>query len=199
MGRKVTIHQPEHFPYMGFFQKIQSADLYIVLDNVKFRKNYFQNRNKFLNNNGVEEWFTVPVHKKANSMLIKDIVVSESPIWRKKIVNKLKQNLHVDLTEIYDCDTLLDINLKGIEWCLKKLDIDTPMVLASSLGVVGKKSELLANIVKEVGGTEYISGPSGREYLEKDYFDQTNITFFEPNAKNYYSTLYNIQKGVRNV
>ena len=31
----VSIHQPEHFPYLGFFQKMQESDLFIILDNVK--------------------------------------------------------------------------------------------------------------------------------------------------------------------
>ena len=52
----VTIHQPEHFPYEGFFQKMEASELFIILDNVNYRKNYFQNRNKLLNNNDVEEW-----------------------------------------------------------------------------------------------------------------------------------------------
>ncbi len=195
---KVTIHQPEHFPYMGFFQKISSADIYVVLDNVKFRKNYFQNRNKFLNKRGEEEWFTVPVHKKANSMLIKDVPVSQDPVWRKKIINKLKQNLNVDLTSVYTENDLLSINLKSIEWCMDKMDINTQMIMASSLNVGGKKSELLANIVKEVGGTEYISGPSGVDYLDLNYFNDIKVTFFNPNVENYYSMLYNIQKGKTN-
>ena len=64
---KITIHQPEHFPYMGFFQKMKEADLFVVLDNVKFRKNYFQNRNKFKNKNDMDEWFGVSVPKKSTS------------------------------------------------------------------------------------------------------------------------------------
>ena len=59
----VTIHQPEHFPYMGYFQKMTRVDMFIILDNVNYRKNYFQNRNKFLNTNNTEEWFTIPVEK----------------------------------------------------------------------------------------------------------------------------------------
>ena len=37
----ITIHQPEHFPYMGFFQKMKAADVFVILDNVNYRKNYF--------------------------------------------------------------------------------------------------------------------------------------------------------------
>ena len=64
----ITIHQPEHFPYEGFFQKMEASELFIILDNVNYRKNYFQNRNKFPNKSGEEEWFTVPGEKKATSL-----------------------------------------------------------------------------------------------------------------------------------
>ena len=157
---KVTIHQPEHFPYMGFFQKMAEADLFVVLDNVKFRKNYFQNRNRFLNNSGNDEWFTIPVEKSAPSKLIKDVCVSANSNWRKKLVTKIKQNMGVEISHVYEPDTLIDINMKSIEWCRDKLNIKVPMVLASDLPVEGQKSQLLANIVNYVGGTQYISGPS---------------------------------------
>ncbi len=55
---RITIHQPEHLPYMGFFQKASVADVLVILDNVKFRKNYFQNRNKIKNLKGGDEWIT---------------------------------------------------------------------------------------------------------------------------------------------
>ena len=67
----VTIHQPIHFPYMGFFQKMELADIFVLLDDVQFSKNEFYNRNKFKNTSGIDEWFTVPVEKKANGKLIK--------------------------------------------------------------------------------------------------------------------------------
>ena len=81
---------------------------------------------------------------------------------------------------------------------MDKMDINTQMIMASSLNVGGKRSELLANIVKEVGGTEYISGPSGVDYLDLNYFNDIKVTFFNPNVENYYSMLYNIQKGKTN-
>ena len=97
---RATIHQPEHFPYMGFFQKIQSADIFIVLDNVKFRKNYFQNRNKILTKNGKEEWITVPIEKLSNSKKINEVRVKWPHNGRKKILSKIKQNLNFDASEI---------------------------------------------------------------------------------------------------
>ena len=88
---KVAIHQPEHFPYMGFFEKMKTADIFVILDDVQYKKNNWQNRNKFLNKNEVEEWFTVQVEKGATSKQIKDVKVVDGP-WRKKVVKKLEQN-----------------------------------------------------------------------------------------------------------
>ena len=68
----VTIHQPEHFPYEGFFQKIKSADLFVVLDNVKYKKNDYQNRNRLINTQGKPEWFVYlkKAHQKKFAMLL---------------------------------------------------------------------------------------------------------------------------------
>lgn len=48
----VAIHQPEHLPWLGFFNKMANADEFVILDNVQYRKRYFQNRNKILVNGG---------------------------------------------------------------------------------------------------------------------------------------------------
>jgi|TARA_R110001592_G_scaffold11644_1_gene57005 hypothetical protein len=187
----ITIHQPEHFPYMGFFQKMKVADVFVVLDNVNYRKNYFQNRNKFLNKNGVEEWFTMQVEKGSTSKHIKDVKVVEGP-WKRKILTKHFQNLGINLESIYSHNKLIDINIKSIEYCRNILNITTPIIYASDLNVKGTKSELLANIVKNLKGTTYLSGPSGKDYLNKEYFKDIKVDFFEPKVENYYSTLYNI-------
>ena len=96
----VSIHQPEHFPYLGYFQKMADADAFVLLDNVNYRKNYFQNRNRFMNKNGVEEWFTIPVPKDSVKMNIKDVVVSDTN-WRDKVLKQILYNFGVDLSYNY--------------------------------------------------------------------------------------------------
>ena len=88
----VTIHQPEHFPYGGFFQKMAASDLFIILDNVNYRKNYYQNRNKLLNKNNVDEWFTIQVEKGATSKHIKDVNVVDG-IGRIKLLKNYSKIL----------------------------------------------------------------------------------------------------------
>ena len=190
----ITIHQPEHFPYMGFFHKMRKADAFVILDDVKFKKNNWQNRNKFLNSTGEEEWFTVPIQKKHISRNINEVFVSQDKRWRKKLLKQLKMNLKVDLQDIYDSDKIIDINMKSIEYCCEKLKIETPLILSSDLKCLGHRSEKLVNICKNLGATTYLSGPSGKNYLDADLFESNGIKidFFEPQVNNYYSALYNI-------
>jgi len=195
---KVTIHQPEHFPYEGFFQKMDSADVFVVLDNVNFRKNYFQNRNKFLNTQGKEEWFGFPVPKKSTRLLIKDVkpICDNDLPWKDKLFRKLEINLGDDIRHFYKYESLLEINMAGIVWLMDKLKIKTQIVYASELDVEGNKTDLLANICHKLGAKTYISGPSGKDYLNIDKFSEKNIDveFFMPNVKNYYSMLYNVKR-----
>lgn len=188
----VTIHQPEHFPYMGFFQKMSSADVFVVLDNVKFRKNYFQNRNKIKTRSGQDVWITIPVEKSADSKEIKDVLTSSDSLWRKKIIKTLQENLRFDASEIYQYEKLIDINMASIRWAMKHLGINKDIIYASNLSAKGAKSELLANILREVGATKYISGPSGKDYLDMSFFSGIDVEFFEPKVSNHYSSLYNI-------
>ena len=188
----VSIHQPEHFPYLGFFQKMRESDLFIILDDVKFKKNNFQNRNRFLNNNGKEEWFTVPVEKKANSKLIKDVKLAEDYGWRKKLKKQMQINFGLDiglLDFIYDDDSLCSVNCKSISHCRKELDINTKIIQSSELNINGSKSELLYNICKEVGATTYLSGKGGLDYLDKSLFGEIKVDVFEPKIDDYYTAL----------
>jgi len=198
----VTIHQPEHFPYLGFFQKMEHSDLFIILDNVKYKKNDFQNRNRFINTAGRQEWFGVSVPKKSNSQHICDVLTLDEKLnnWRNKVIKKLEYNFNPsksdleELVKIYQHQKLCDINIASIEWCRKKLNINTPMIKSSDLNVKGQKSELLLSICKEVNAKSYLSGPFGKKYLDIELFQENNIeiNFFQPNVPNHYSALYNI-------
>lgn len=190
----VTIHQPEHFPYMGFFQKLSNADIYVILDNVKFRKNYFQNRNLIVNKHGHEEWLTIPVKKSSNSSLIKDVEICNDTNWRQKILQTINQNFDLDAGDVYNHDKLIDINIASINFAFDMLNFKKPnFILASSLNVSGSKSELLANITKVVGGTTYLSGPSGKDYLDESHFQGIDVEYFFPKIANMYSCLNHIK------
>ena len=177
---------------------MNNVDLFVILDNVKYRKNYFQNRNIFLNNSGNEEWFGVSVPKNSTSKLIKDVITVDNNLnhWRTKVIKKIQNNMGINMENVYLYDKLIDINIKSIEWCREKMGIKTPMVYSSSLFSNGSKSSLLVDICKKTNAKTYLSGPSGKDYLDIDMFlkEEINVEFFEPKVSNYYSMLYNLSK-----
>src|SRR5205823_11747690 len=89
----VTIHQPEHLPWLGFIDKARQADLLVLLDDVQFRKNYFQNRNR-VRAAGGPVWVTVPVLTKGNAdQEIREVQINSegSPRWREKYWGTIEQ------------------------------------------------------------------------------------------------------------
>ena len=78
---------------------------------------------------------------------------------------------------------LLDLNLGLISWAFEILKIRTPLVQASSLGVHGKRTGLLASICEAVGATEYFSPLGSAEYLlaEQDVLRQRGLDIWFQN------------------
>ena len=197
---KIAIHQPEHFPYMGFFQKMKSADLFVILDDVQFTKGNFQHRNRLLHNRGKEEWFTISLENKQHRKQIKDIKTNDTVEWKEKILKQLFKNQILlsnlryeilNLRDIYSSSNLIDINLASIDFCRKKLDIKTPLILSSELGIKTKGSQKLSDICDELKASEYISGQGAKEYLDESVFN-CKVSFFKPKVKNHYTTLQHI-------
>lgn len=178
----VTIHQPEHLSYLGFFHKVSLADTLVVLDNVAFEKNYFQNRNR-INTNKEVDFITIPVSVGSSDCLIKDVKIADE--FRRSVMRKNIQTLffaykkcpYFDLyfdefVNVYSSNfsTLSELNLALMRFMFDKLGISTQIVLASSLNVSGSKTDLLVNILEAVGAEKYISGCSGKDYLELEKF-----------------------------
>jgi len=184
VSKLITIHQPETYPWLGFFNKMMLADEYIILDNIQFRKNYFQNRNQFLTKQGAI-YLTIPIDFKSNK-IIKDIRIRYNEKWQKKHLKTVKQsysnskyfNNHIDFfEELYSTnfELLIDFNMKIIEYIRKVLDIKVPIIRASKLDVKGSSTELLLNICKSRKAKIYISGRDGRNYLDTSLFKKEKI------------------------
>ena len=73
---RVGIHQPHYQPWLRYFQKIAASDVFILLDDVDYTKNGWQNRNKI---KGPDGWLylTVPVSSSLG-MLIKDVPIANT-------------------------------------------------------------------------------------------------------------------------
>lgn len=183
---RVAIHQPNLFPWLGFFDKMAQADLFIFLDTVPFTKGGYQNRVQIKGPQGAQ-WLTVPVHTKGRlGQLTCAVEIDNKLAWRSNHLKTFQMlygraprfgQLYPRLEPIYQpfYERLVPFNLAGIDLARQELEIATPCLLASELGVSGSGSQLLCELVAHVGGTIYLSGPSGRNYLDEALFRQRGI------------------------
>ena len=177
----VTIHQPEHLSYLGFFHKVSMAHTLVLLDNVQYEKNYFQNRNRIYTNSGVR-YITVPVYdtrEDINKIEIADDffkrtcrknIITISDAYRKAPYWKTYGE---EFLSIYQCGEklLAKYNENLLRFILEALGIEVEIEHASDLNVGGQKTELLIDILHEVGADKYIAGKSGEDYMDMSIVD----------------------------
>jgi hypothetical protein len=183
----ISIHQPNYLPWCGYFYKIANSDIFVMLDNVKYSKNSFINRNQIKTPQG-ELWLTVPVRSEAlSNLLIKDTQISDKDNWRKKHLRTLEMSykrakffdqIYNKIEKIYyktDWDNLCMLNISLLEMALDELNLKTKLIRASDLDVEGKSTQLLINIIKQLGGSTYLSGYGGKKYQEENLFEESGI------------------------
>ena len=184
----VSIIQPALFPWLGYFDIIKRSDVFVFFDNVQFEKRNWQMRNKIKVVTKDEEtwqWISMPTTKVTQNTLIKDALIDNNKKWKSQHLNAFQAHYGNDyksisfLTKMYekDWEKIVDFNIEFITNCCAFFGIDTKLVRASDLSATGKRSQLLLNICKELGATEYLSGPTAKAYLENDreIFDNENI------------------------
>jgi hypothetical protein len=185
--RRVAIHQPNLFPWLGFFDKMRMADVFVLLDIVPFDRGSYQNRVRIGTHSG-PRWLTIPVLKKGRfGELTHQVEIDTTRPWRRDQLETLRHNyakapafgaLMPDLTELYEprYQRLVDFTVPCIGWLQSQLRLEAELVNASELLEPGSGgSELLAELVVASGGDTYVSGPSGRDYLDEAVFSSRGV------------------------
>ena len=183
----VSINQPAYLPWLGYFDRIEVSDLHVVLDHVQFEKNSFVNRNRILGPAG-PMWLTVPVRTKGQfgAVPISEIAVASDQRWQRKHLLSLRQaysrapffeRCEPVFAGWYDREwpTLIELLSTTTDFLRSELDICTPTVSSSTLGLTKRKSELVLEICRKVGASVYLSGPLGRGYLQEEEFRSRGI------------------------
>ena len=176
----VTIHQPEHLPYLGFFSKCSRADTVVLLDNVSFEKNYFQNRNRIYGPNGYQ-WITVPVISATANIGEVRIAPEFHLSVKRKNLERIRQayskapyfrECFPDIERLYGFEYthLIDLNTSLLSHLFRVLGLSCSITYASRLNVEGSKTDLLVDICRKARADRYLSGPSGKNYLEMEKF-----------------------------
>ena len=174
-----AIHQPQFMPWLGYFDKMDRADCFVLLDSVQFKKNEWQNRNRIKTAQGWQ-WLTVPVSYRFPEK-INEVRVRNTENWRNKHWQALRTNYarasgwdeyNSALSALYeqDWDAIAAVNRASIEWLRQVLGIDTPLARASDMQVSEDPSQRLVDICRIVGADTYLAGADGRNYMDLEPF-----------------------------
>ncbi|MFH1618387.1 MAG: WbqC family protein [bacterium] len=145
----LAAHQPQFMPWLGYFAKMLQCDVFLVLDDVQFKKNEWQNRNKVMSSSG-PQWLTVPVlHKFPQN--INGTAVNNTVPWKHKHLKTLGQTYsraagfpaaweRIEKLYAAEYEKLSEINAASMEMLRGMLDIGIKMEFSSACGIEGRKA-----------------------------------------------------------
>jgi len=181
----VSVHQPQYLPWLGYFDKIDRADIFVLLDNVQFKKNEWQNRNKIKTANGWQ-WLTVPVMYKFPE-LINEVGINNKDKWRHRQRQAIMSNykkapfwslLEEFFEEIFSSEWqyISQLNIYVVKRLTNLLGITTPMYVASELGEFPEEpDERLIALTKHFDADVYLAGGGGKGYMDMGKYSQNGI------------------------
>lgn len=184
---RVGIVQSCYIPWRGYFDFINSVDLFIVLDDIRYPVGRsWRNRNQIKTKHGLT-WLTVPVAAGSHKLPIDQVMIAKTTKpWATNQHNLLKESLgkapfFQDALALWEAviaegePTISRLNVRLIRSICSYLQIRTPLVLARDYAVSGTKTERLINLLKRTGATVYLSGPSAQSYLDEEMFRVSRI------------------------
>jgi len=187
-----AIHQPNFFPWLGYFDRMIRADLFVLLDHVQFERRNYQNRCLIRLEDGTK-WLTVPVVQLSQKERLIDKRIDNPEdlsgtrwwgpnhfqtlryAYRKApffnhYAPRLRDLLHARW------DRIVDLNIATLDFAREALAIETPLARSSVIDAQGQKSALLLDVCKRSGATGFLGGMGGsREYLDKEAFAAANM------------------------
>lgn len=195
---RLAVMQPYFLPYIGYFQLISAADLFIVYDNIKYTKKGWINRNRMLLHD-TDATFSIPLKKASDSLTVVERTISEE-FNQEKLINKLKEAYQkapyftetIQLVERIirnkEKNLFKYIHNSIIDIC-NHLNIRTKISISSKIDINHelKSQEKIIALCHATGANHYINPIGGIELYQKTQFNKSNLTlaFIQPSPLKY--------------
>lgn len=181
---KVAIHQPQFMPWLGYFHKMACCDIFVILDDVQYKRREWQNRNRIKSPNGLI-WLTVPVIYRLGQA-INETIIDKTKNWQKEHKNgvmlyyskaKHFKDIYPRLLRLWETpyEKFIDVAMDSIEIIRDVLNIKTKLIFSSTLNIDKKKTERLIEVCKRLGANTYLSGQGAKDYLDIEKFKTQGI------------------------
>lgn len=184
----IAVHQPNYFPWLGYFQKIHDCDVFVFLDHVALPQGRSYTQRVQILTQSEPRWLTVPILKSGRSgQTINEVEYNPTENWRRihKRTLEMSFGTHPHFDEVYPVAESL---LEDEELSLADLNVETAKTFARHLGIECdferscqlvlpevQKNGLLISITKAVGGDVYLHGAGAEDYQRRALFQKAGL------------------------
>lgn len=176
-----VIMQPTYIPWLGYFDLIDQADVFVLLDDVQLARRSWQVRNRIRRSDGEELMLSIPIRKTAHrdELILSDARVNDHTGWRRKHL----ASLHGSYTStpfgssavaIWDAclasenDSLTDLHADAISRVMRVLGLDVDFIRASNLAARGSRDDRLLSICRAIDAKHYLSALGSAAYISQN-------------------------------
>jgi hypothetical protein len=185
VGRTLVVLQPGYLPWLGFFDQMRRADIFVFYDDVPFDKHGWRNRNRIKSPTG-PHWLTVPVHLERLGQPILEVEIDNRQPWARKHTGAIRQfyarapHLKRYLPELEALlqrrwERIVDLDIALVEQMCGWLSLSRRTACSSRLAIEGERSQRLLNLCLHFGASRYLSGDAARAYLDVDLFARHHV------------------------
>ena len=180
----VSIHQPDYISYLGYFYKMNKSDVFVFLDDCQFSNNNMHHWNRIKTPAG-ELRLKIPVEQHLGD-LIRDVRTRDELGWKEKHLKTIKMNYSRakyfgDFFPVFkelltaDYGNIAALNTAVNTEIARRFGIGAKLITSSELGIEATGEKRVINIVKALGGNEYISGHGAKAYQVDEHFESEGI------------------------
>lgn len=206
----VAIHQPNFFPWLGFFNKIFVSDIFVYLNHVENnpRSSIYTKRVKIIVNNR-EHWLTCSLKNETGKVFIpiNQMRIDNPERLKDKQLKTLELNYKKSpfFSEVFTIieafynhksDLIAERNIFVVNTICDKLNITTRKILSDSLDIHTSSTQLLVDIIKTLNGNCYVPGGGADGYQQDELFIKNGISLMPQNFKHPVHSQFNSQQFI---
>ena len=195
-----AIHQPNFFPWTGYFDKIRKADIFIFLDEVTYPRGTWCNRVKLLNSKE-PTWHGLPIQRPSSAQPIKDVRFSDKEFHLNKFKKSLQYNYsktpfyleamqHIESLINFETNFLVEYNINAITKLSKLLNFPAQFIRQSDICHQQHSTDLLIELLKEVGADAYLCGSGASGYQDDGMFTKNQLKLIYQNYSQQNDTMF---------
>jgi hypothetical protein len=180
----ISIHQPNYIPWLGYFYKIFSSDIFVFLDDAQYSNEGMHNYHYIKTPQGPFR-LKIPV-KGSFGEPINSVITNDALFWKEKHLKTILSNyrranyfeiIYIDFESLISKNytNLAEMNEEIIKFVSRKFGFNTNFVNSSSLGIVAKQEERIIQICEKLNGDVYFSGKGAMHYQDEIHFRERGI------------------------